>query len=60
MYPEYIQGAATAAALAKELRASVQDGSRRNRTVEQATRLRSLLSVPASGTAGEWLLRELV
>ena len=59
MYPEYIQGAATAGALAKELRASVQDASRRERTVEQASRLRALLSVPTSGTAGGWLLRHL-
>jgi hypothetical protein len=51
MYPEYIQDAATPAALAKELRASVQDSGRRDRTAAQAARLRALLTVPASGTA---------
>ena len=60
MYPEYIQNAATAAALAKELRASVQESSRRDRTVSQAARLRALLSVPATGTAASWLLRHVV
>ena len=59
MYPEYIQNAATPAALAKELRAAVQDPTRRDRTVAQAARLRELLSVPATGTAGEWLQRQL-
>jgi lipid-A-disaccharide synthase len=59
MYPEYIQHAATPAALAKELRAAVQDRTRRDRTVAQAARLRELLSVPAAGTAGGWLQRQL-
>ena len=59
MYPEYIQNAATAAALAKELRASVQESSRRDRTVAQAARLRALLSVPATGTAASWLWRHV-
>jgi lipid-A-disaccharide synthase len=58
MYPEYIQGAATPAALAKELRASVQDAGRRERTMAQAARLRALLSVP-SGTAADWMMRQL-
>ena len=59
MYPEYIQNAATPAALAKELRAAVQDSARRDRTAAQAARLRALLSVPATGTASGWLLRLL-
>ena len=59
MYPEYIQNAATPAALAKELRAAVQDSSRRDRTAAQAARLHALLSVPATGTASGWLLRHL-
>jgi lipid-A-disaccharide synthase len=59
MYPEFIQNAATPAALAAELRACVQDPVRRDRTVAQATRLRALLSVPASGTAAGWLARHL-
>lgn len=59
MYPEYIQNAATPAALAKELRAAVQDPARRQRTLSQAARLRELLTVPALGTAAEWLARYL-
>jgi lipid-A-disaccharide synthase len=59
MYPEFIQGAARPAALAAALRASLDDPARRARTAEQAARLRSLLSVPANGTAGEWIARQL-
>jgi len=57
MYPEYIQGAATPQALAAELRASVHDATRRTQTAADAAALRMLLSVPASGTAGDWLSR---
>jgi lipid-A-disaccharide synthase len=59
MYPEYLQHAATAAALAAELRACVQDPGRRDRTAHQAERLHALLSVAASGTAADWLGRHL-
>ena len=59
MYPEFIQGAATPAALAAELRASVAEPTRRIRTAEQAERLRALLTVPAQGTAADWLARQL-
>ena len=59
MYPEYIQGAATPRALAHELRASVSDSKRQARTREQAERLRALLNVPTSGTAADWLVRQL-
>jgi lipid-A-disaccharide synthase len=59
MYPEYIQTAATPAALAAELRACVLDPARRQRTADQASRLRALLNVPATGTAAEWLARHL-
>ena len=59
MYPEFIQHAATPAALAAELRACVREPARRARTAAQAGRLRDLLSVPASGTAGDWLARQL-
>jgi lipid-A-disaccharide synthase len=59
MYPEYIQGAATPEALAAELHAALGDHVRRERTAEQAERLRALLGVPASGTAAEWLWRQL-
>ena len=59
MYPEHLQGAATPAALAAELRAARDDPTRVVKTAEQALRLRTLLSVPASGTAADWLARGL-
>jgi lipid-A-disaccharide synthase len=59
MYPEYIQNAATPEALAKELRAAIEEPARQAKTKEQAARLRALLSVPARGTAADWLLRQL-
>lgn len=59
MYPEYIQGAATPRALAEELRAAVGDPARRLHTQQKATQLRALLSVPATGTAADWLARQL-
>jgi lipid-A-disaccharide synthase len=59
MYPEYIQHAATSAALAAEVRACLGDAARRERTVQQAERLRALLDVPAGGTAADWLARQL-
>ncbi|MFM9079119.1 MAG: lipid-A-disaccharide synthase [Opitutaceae bacterium] len=57
MYPEYIQGAATPAALAQELHVALADPARRAKTAEQAAKLRSLLGAPASGTAADWLRR---
>ena len=59
MYPEFIQGAATPAALAAELRACIGDPARRERTAAQAARLRALLAQPAGGTAADWLARHL-
>lgn len=59
MYPEYIQDAATPAALAAELRICLDDPARRERTATLAIRLRGLLSVPASGTAADWLARQV-
>jgi lipid-A-disaccharide synthase len=59
MYPEFIQGAATSAALAEQLRAGVGETARRTRTAEQATRLKAMLSVPATGTAADWLARHV-
>ncbi len=59
MYPEFIQGAATPAALAAQLRAGLDDPTRRARTAEQAAQLRALLERPAGGTAASWLLRRL-
>jgi lipid-A-disaccharide synthase len=59
MYPEYIQRAATPAALAAELHACVYDPARRAQAADQAARLRAMLSVPATGTAADWLERQL-
>jgi lipid-A-disaccharide synthase len=59
MYPEYIQGAATPAALAAELRACADDPSRARRAAAQAARLRALLAQPARGTASDWLARQM-
>jgi lipid-A-disaccharide synthase len=59
MYPEYLQGAATPAALAGELRSCLSDPHRQERTADQASRLRALLNQSASGTAAEWLARQL-
>jgi len=56
MYPEYIQGAATAAALAQELASCVGDGARRRRTQAQAAELRAMLACgPGGRTASDWL-----
>ena len=59
MYPEFIQGAATPAALAAELRAALEQPARLARTWDQAARLRALLAQPARGTAADWLARQL-
>jgi lipid-A-disaccharide synthase len=63
MYPEFIQGAATAKALARQLREGTTDEVRRERTRGQAARLRALLAQPATGPAGrsaaDWLARQL-
>lgn len=59
MYPEYIQGAATPAALARELRACLEDPERQRRTGDQSRRLRQLLARPATVSAGEWLVRQV-
>ncbi len=59
MYPEFIQGAATPAALAAELRAALEQPARLAQTREQAARLRGLLAQPARGTAADWLVRQL-
>jgi len=59
MYPEFIQGAATPIALAGQLRVCCDEAARRTRTTEQAGRLRALLTVPATGTAADWLARQV-
>lgn len=59
MYPEFIQGAAKPAVLAAELEACLADPARREKTAAQAARLRALLAQPASGSAAEWVARQL-
>jgi lipid-A-disaccharide synthase len=59
LYPEYIQGAATAENLAAELKASLENPQRRVVTAAQAARLRALLARPALGTAADWLARQI-
>jgi len=59
MYPEYIQGAATSETLARELSECVGNPARRERTVAQAERLRSLLRQTATGNAADWVLRQM-
>ncbi len=59
MYPEYIQGKASPAALARELEVSIRDPARRARTAEQSARLRQMLGGPTGGTVADWLSRHL-
>jgi lipid-A-disaccharide synthase len=59
MYPEFIQGAATPKALARQLREVAGDRARRARTRAQASQLRHMLGQPAGGTAAEWLAKRL-
>jgi lipid-A-disaccharide synthase len=59
MYPEYIQGAASPAALGRELATCVGDPSRRALTASQSARLRSMLARPAGDNESGWLLRNL-
>ena len=59
MYREFIQGAARPGALAGELRACLEDPTKREQTRAQAQKLRSLLAQPAHGTAADWVARQL-
>jgi len=59
MYPEFIQGAATSAALAAELHSCLHDGTRRVRAAAQAAELRARLGEPGGRTAAEWMRRHL-
>ena len=59
MYPEFIQGASSPAALAAELAACVGDPSRRARTAAQSAELRAMLANPTGASAADWLLRNL-
>ncbi len=60
MYPEFIQGAAKPFVLAREILACINDLERRAQTHAHAERLRAILRQPASGTASDWLLRNLI
>jgi lipid-A-disaccharide synthase len=55
LYPEFIQGAATPAALAAQLRECLHDPVRIARTRELAARLRTLLHAPTQGSAADWV-----
>jgi len=59
MYPEFIQDAATPAALAAELRACTHDPARRERTAAATARLRALLHQPTTGSAADWLTAKI-
>ena len=59
MYPEFIQGAATPKALARQLRDCTSAAERLARTQAQAAKLRALLARPAKGPAADWLARQL-
>ncbi len=59
MYPEFIQGAAQPARLARVLAACLTDPARRTRSAGLADRLRTILQQPAAGTAADWLGRQL-
>ncbi len=59
MYPEYIQGRATPAALERELRLCLESPERRAETRADAERLREMLSAPAARTVDVWLERHL-
>ncbi len=59
MYPEYIQGGAKPDVFAAELRACLNDPQRRAKTAELSARLRAQLSMPAGGSAAEWIGAQL-
>lgn len=57
MYPEYLQGSASPAALAAELRSCLETTERVAETRAQAEALKTILRQPASGTAADWAIR---
>ncbi|MBA4138616.1 MAG: lipid-A-disaccharide synthase [Opitutus sp.] len=59
MYPEFIQGDATPAALAAQLRECLDSPERLTKTRAQAARLQTLLHAPTQGSAADWLLRQI-
>ncbi len=58
MYPEYIQYAASAKALAAELDACTHNNVRVQQTHEDQQRLRGLLNQPSRGTIADWLFAQ--
>lgn len=59
MYPEYIQGAATPAVLARELCSCLLDPTRIAQVQQDAASLRALLAQPAKGSAAAWVADKL-
>ena len=59
MYPEFIQGSATPAALSAQLGDCLENPVRLRKTQAQQARLRALLSQTAQGTAAAWLMQRL-
>lgn len=59
IYPEFLQGAARPADLAKEIRSALEDEERRAVTAAGAVELRQRLHDPDTGGAAEWLLNRL-
>ncbi|WP_221029297.1 lipid-A-disaccharide synthase [Actomonas aquatica] len=59
MYPEYIQGAATAETLGRELQSALTDQARQQRTWAAAKRLQDLLSADAQRDVTAWMLAQL-
>jgi lipid-A-disaccharide synthase len=58
MYPEYIQGAATPTALARELTQCLESEARRERTQAQAELLKELLKTVGQSNVSDWVWRE--
>lgn len=59
MYREYIQGAATPQALARELASACEVPQRREVTRRQSEELRAILRQPAGTTAARWVEQQL-
>lgn len=58
-WPEYIQRAAKPNALAGELQSAATNNARRQKSAENAQKLKYILSSPANTTAGGWLAQNL-
>lgn len=57
-YPEFIQRAARADALAKRLETCIDDNEEAKKAMKASTSLRRLLSQPTDVSAAEWLIQE--